>query len=74
MSVHNLKSYRESLALLPDVEHILRVLILTEGALQNYTHYLPAYKVLCSARDQRKMLEIHYKELLAIKNSKGKKV
>lgn len=74
MSVHNLKSYRESLALLPDVEHILRVLILTEGALKNHTHYLPAYKVLSAARDQRKMLEILYKELLAIKNSKGKKV
>jgi hypothetical protein len=72
--VHNLKSYKESLALLPDIENILNVLSLTELALVNYIHYIPVYKVLCSTRDQKKLLEIHYKELLYIKNSKGKKI
>lgn len=74
MTIHNLKRYKESLSILPDVEAMLKIFTLTELALTHYAHYLPAYKVLSTVKDQKRMLEMHHRELLEIKNSKGKRI
>lgn len=73
MSIHNLKNYKESLILLPDVEDILKVLTLTEKALTHYKHYIPAAKVLFTVKDQKAILEGYKKELTNTKISKGLK-
>lgn len=74
MAVHSIKKYKEALTLLPDIETILKILNLVEGSLTHYNHYMPAYKVLITTRDQKRVLEMYYRELVAVKNSKGLKV
>lgn len=74
MSVHSIKKYKEAITLLPDVRNIILILSTTEKYLNQFSHYIPAFKVLSSMRDQRKLLEMHKKELESIVDSKGKKV
>jgi hypothetical protein len=74
MSIYNIKKYKESLLLLPDIEIMLKILNLTEKTLSYYTHYLPAFRVLTVVKEQKIILNAYYKELSEIKKSKGKKV
>lgn len=72
-NTHDLKKYKESLAILPHLEAIIRVLNLTESALKHYNSYIPVIKILNSIRDQKALLEIHRIDYKKIKETKGRK-
>lgn len=74
MSVHSFRKYKESLAILPDIEEMIKILALTEKALSFYSHYIPAYKVISTVKDQKTLLLGYQKELMQTKKNKGIKV
>lgn len=72
--IHDLKKYKESLALLPHLDTILKVFNLTEAALKHYGTYIPVAKVLMTIRDQKALIELYKVNYKKIKEAKGKKV
>lgn len=63
----NLKKQKEAKAVIPHLEAILKVFVLTIAALKIFKAYIPVAKVLAVIEDQKLILDSHltkYRKLL----------
>lgn len=72
MSTHNLRKYKESKAVLPHLELILRIFNLTETSLKYFSAYIPVAKVLIVLREQKLVIEAYKAAHKSVKDNKGK--
>lgn len=72
MSVHNLKKFKEAKSLLPDLKNILKVLSLTEKALEYYNSYSAVQNVIKCIKYEKQELEIYRKIYEKTEKTKGR--
>ncbi len=73
MSIHDLKSYKESKSILPDLERMILLLTLIERGLVTFSHYIPIAKVLFAVKDQKAILEGYKKNMTDVQKKKGER-
>lgn len=74
MSLHDLRSYKESKIALPHIKAILQVFELTEKSLTHFSSYRSVAKVLMTIADQRAILESYQIMYNKINKEKGEKI
>jgi len=72
-NIHDLKRYKEALAIYPHLEKILKILSFTEKSLSYFGTYIPVAKILMVIKSERYVLESYKKTYEDIKNTKGLK-